>query len=192
MKRLKALVIAVLFVFFAAGAVYAAESQPITVTVTMAGVAISIGANNTWAIGTGITSSLDTNRQERTQVWNSGGILLDVTLLSSDATNWKLKTATDATGRDSFMLRAVFKHHDTTNVVPQDSFKTNDAVTLGAQDATTSLFFVSNANTGAGATGLALIPNDSVALWLWFKAPTVSTVTDEQTITLTVGGKTAD
>jgi len=188
MKRLKALVIVVLFVLFAAGAVYAAE---IEVTVTMMGIAISVGDNNDWAIGT-VTPSLDTNRQEATQVWNSGGILIDVTLLSSDATNWKLKTTTDATGKDSFMLRAIFRHRDTITVAIQDSFKTNDAVTLVAQDATNALFYVSNANTGASATGLALNPNDSVALWLWFKAPTVSTVTTPETLTVTVGGSVAN
>lgn len=188
MKKLTALVMAVLFVLFAFGIVYAAD---ISVTVTMATYTLNV-SNLTWAIGS-VTPSLDTNRQQVSHVWNTGGVNMDVTLLCTDATTWKLKSTTDASGKDSFLMRAIFADEDTTVAgVPQDSFKSNDALTTGAQEGTNALFYTTNCGSGADAAGLDMAANDSVSLWLWFKAPTTSTTAAEQTIAITVGGKVAD
>ena len=185
MKRLTALVIAVLFVLFAFGTVYAAD---ITVTVTMASFTLNV-SNTTWAIGQ-VTPSLDTNRQQVSHVWNTGGVNMDVTLLCGEGTNWKLG-ATAA--KDTFQMRAIFAHQDTTVAgIPQDSFLANDALTGGAQEGTNALFYTSNCGSGADAGGLDMAANDSASLWLWFKAPTTSTTDAEQTIAITVGGKVAD
>jgi len=190
MKRLMALVIAVMFVLLLAGTVYAAD---ITVSVTMTGYSLRV-TGTTWSI-LGLTPSLDTAKQTTTYVINDGGVMMDVTLLCGNSTNWFLKTTGDATGKDSFLMRAIFSWKDTTIAFAganADSFESGDAITGGAQEGTNALFYATNCGSGATADGLAIASNDSVRLWLWFKAPTTSSTVAQQDIGVTVGGKNKD
>jgi hypothetical protein len=190
MKRLTALVMAVLFVLFAFGTVYADDSQQITCTVTMLGVAITLNGPagyNSWAIGQVNPSQVKT-RAESTYVKNAGGVNMDVTFQGDSAATWK-EAATAA--KDTFRLRAVFASK-TTASISADSFLANDNATYIAQEGTSSLFYTSNCGSGADAGGLDIAAGDSITLWLQFQAPTTSTVTAEQTFHIVVGGKLAD
>jgi hypothetical protein len=186
MKRLMALVMVVLFVLFAAGTIYAAD--PITVTVTMTSYVVNVSATS-WAIGS-VTPSLDTVRQQKSYVWNSGGVLMDVTLLGTDATNWKQAAAV---ARDTFQMRAVFSYKDTVAAPAESKFAAEDTfTTTSAIEANATRYVYDNSGLGTTTNGIALDYADSVALWLYFKAPTTSTVAAEQSILVTVGGKVAD
>ena len=118
---------------------------------------------------------------------------MDVTLLSTDAAEtW---TIAGAAAPDVFQMRGIFSHPDTLKTffgADGDSFLASDDLTTCAQEGTNALFYTSNCGSGADAGGLDIGASDSVALWLWFKAPTSSTTAAEQTITVTVGGKVAD
>ena len=184
MKKLTALVIAVLLMLFLASTVYADD---ITVTVTMASFTLRI-TNTTWAIGT-VTPSLDTARQETSYVANDGGVNMDVTLLATDATDWSLASAV---APDTFAMRAIFAHPETAVGVIEDSLLLDDSLDTGAGEGNNTRFYSTNCGSGADAGGLDIAAGDSVSLYLWFQAPTSSAAGGEQTITVTVGGKVAD
>ncbi|MCJ7507594.1 MAG: hypothetical protein MUO85_02535 [candidate division Zixibacteria bacterium] len=186
MKRFVVLVIAVLFVLFAAGTIYAADA--VTVTVTMTGYVVNVDSTS-WAIGT-VTPSLDTVRQQKSYVWNSGGVLMDVLLSATNTTNWKLR-ATAA--RDTFQMRALFSHKDTTGAPSEGSFAAEDTLTTGsAIEPNATRYVWANGGLGTTTNGIPLDYGDSIGLWLYFKAPTTSSFNVPETLTVTVGSKVAD
>jgi hypothetical protein len=151
---------------------------------------VNVDSTN-WAIGS-VTPSLDTVRQWKSKVWNSGGVLMDITLLGTDATNWKMAAAV---ARDTFQMRAIFGNKDTTNVPAESKFGAEDTLTKapnGAIEPNATRYVFDTSNLGTTTNGIPLDYADTVALWLYFKAPTTSSYAAVQQMTVTVGGKVAD
>jgi len=178
MKGLMITVIVVVFIILLGTIQSSAQESDITVTVTMAGLSISCDST-AWHIGT--VSPYDTVYSTKMKITNTGGITLDFTLSLTNPADW---IASSSVGPDTFNMRAVIGHYDSTAV--ESDFTASDDLTTSVQAASATKFDftadVNGADVPAGAER---------SLWLRFQAPSTSTVGTEQSITVTLGCQAA-
>jgi hypothetical protein len=156
------------------GYALAATTAPVTITVTVEYLAVSV--DPTWAIGTVAVSSSSQNNAALV-ITNGGNLAEDFSLAQTKAANWTVGTAIADVGADKYVLAARL-------VVAKPAggaFVDNDVVTEVTQwcDGTTKF--------GNGGSNIAASGTQN--MWLLFKAPTSTGTGTQQTITLTVGCK---
>jgi hypothetical protein len=160
------------------GTAYAAQTENISVTVTIQNLSISL-SSNTWAIGT-VTAASTTQMTEADDitVTNDGNVDEDFTLELTDPAAW---TSGAAPGADVYTMSGLFCGAG--DAPGGADFEAADVITTATQTATATIF----GYAGGSADGVSVSAASSVDLWLEFQAPTSSSSFIEQTITVTVG-----
>ena len=162
--------ICVLVLAFWSSAAQAANPATIDVTVTIQN--LSVSATGPIAYGTVVASS-ETVSGSASTVTNDGNVTETYALKLTDPGGW---TATSgAPGSETYRLSAQFNSAEPT------------AVSFGADhDLTTSDQTCSGTIFAGDETGLSVAATGTRSLWFKFEAPTSTTVTTEQTITVTI------
>lgn len=156
-------------VFFAS-AVFAANPATIDVTVTVQN--ISISTTGPIAYGVVATSSTTVSASAST-VTNDGNVTETYDLKLINPGGW---TATSgAPGSETYRLSAQFNSSQPTAV----SFAADHDLTTTDQTSSATIF-------AGDETGLSVAAAATRSLWFKFEAPTSTTVTTQQTITVTL------
>lgn len=162
--------VALILLIFCTSAVYAANPATIDVTVTIQN--LSISTTGPIAYGTVTTSSTTVSASAST-VTNDGNVTETYDVKLTDPAGWT--AVSGAPGSETYRLSAQFN-------VAQPT-----AVSFGADHDLTTTDQTSSATIFAGdQTGLSVAASATRNLWFKFEAPTSTTVTTQQTITVTL------
>ena len=172
-KKISLFCVAVALCVFLAQPVFAASSDTVTISVTVSstlGVDITEGTLSLGSVGVGTTTTSPTG----VTITNTGSGANETYELSlTNPTGWTASQT--AAGVDTYMLCAAF-----------DTVGTSISWSA-ANDALSTTPVACSATKFAGnATGLSVPYNIARKLWFQFKAPTQSSITTLQAITLTV------
>jgi subtilisin-like proprotein convertase family protein len=116
----------------------------------------------------------------RFKVTNIGTQVEDFTLSLTNPSGW---TAGDTAGDEVYVLKGLFVGNGDT---PSSThFASDDVITTSVQSATASRF----GDAGMSANGHNVPANNSRYLWFQFQAPTATSITSEQAITVTIGAQ---
>lgn len=156
----------------------AAETGDIAVTVTAEKLDIALSAA-TWAIGTVKTSTTkQMSEADDITVTNNGNTTIDLSLKLTNPAGW---TAGSAAGANTYVLGGLFVAG--ADAPTAAGFTADDVITTTAVTASATQFGAA----GMTADGDDIAAAGTVDLWLQFKSPTSTTVTTQQSITVTVG-----
>ena len=159
-----------LAIVFCASAVHAINPATIDVTVTIQN--LSVSATGPIAFGTVLTSSTTVSASAST-VTNDGNVTETYDLKLTNPGGW---TATaGAPGSETYRLSAQFNAAAPTAV----SFAADHDLTTADQTSSATIF-------AGDQTGLSVAASGARSLWFKFEAPTSTTVTTQQTITVTL------
>lgn len=160
----------VLALVFWSSVVLAANPATIDVTVTIQN--LSVSATGPIAFGTVVASS-ETVSGSASTVTNDGNVTETYAVKLTNPGGWTATSA--APGSETYRLSAQFNSAQPT------------AVSFAADhDLTTSDQTCSGTILAGDETGLSVAASATRSLWLKFEAPTSTTVTTEQTITVTI------
>lgn len=159
----------VLVAMWAQGA-HAANPATISVTVTIQN--LSVSATGPIAFGTVLASSETVNSSAST-VTNDGNVTETYDIKLTNPGGWTATSA--APGSETYRLSAQFNATEPTAV----SFAADHDLTTTDQTSSATIF-------AGGQTGLSVAAAATRSLWFKFEAPTSTTVTTEQDITVTV------
>ena len=163
-------IICCLTLFFGASAIHAANPATINVTVTIQN--LSISTTGPIAYGVVAVSSATVSASAST-VTNDGNVTETYDIKLTDPAGW---TATSgAPGSETYRLSAQFNAAQPTAV----SFAANHDLTTTDQTSSGTIF-------AGDQTGLSVAASAARSLWFKFEAPTSTTVTTQQTITVTL------
>ncbi len=155
---------------FCASAVYAANPATIDVTVTVQN--ISISTTGPIAYGVVATSSTTVSASAST-VTNDGNVTETYDIKLTDPAGWT--AVSGAPGSETYRLSAQFNSSQPTAV----SFAADHDLTTTDQTSSATIF-------AGDETGLSVAAAATRSLWFKFEAPTSTTVTTQQTITVTL------
>lgn len=159
-----------LFLTFCTSAVYAANPATVSVTVTIQN--LSISTTGPVAYGTLLVSST-TVSTDSSHVINDGNVTETYDLKLTDPAGWT--AVSGAPGAEQYRLSAQFNATQPT------------AGSFGADHDLTTTDQTSSATIFAGdQTGLSVAASAALYLWFKFEAPTSTTVTTQQSITVTL------
>ena len=173
-KIILVLMVIGLFGFAVANIADAASTANITVTVTCRVLGVTVSPT-TWNIGLVETNSI--NLSTAFTVTNTGNAQQDFQLNAANSVGWTIGATP---GSEVFRMSAIFK-----DVAPVESnFIANDDLTTSAVTATAAIFCIDA--DAAGVKGYDVVAAATRNLWLRFQAPTSTTATAEQSITVTI------
>ena len=159
-----------LVIIFCASAIQAANPAMIDVTVTIQN--LSVSATGPIAFGIVLVSTTTVSGSAST-VTNDGNVAETYDLKLTDPAGW---TATSgAPGSETYRLSAQFSSSQPTAV----SFAADHDLTTSDQASTGTIF-------AGNETGLSVPAAATRSLWFKFESPTSTTVTTQQTITVTL------
>ncbi len=159
-----------LFLIFCTSAVQAANPATIDVTVTIQN--LSISTTGPIAYGVVATSSTTVSASAST-VTNDGNVTETYDVKLTDPAGWTATAA--APGAETYRLSAQFNAAQPTG----GSFAADHDLTTTDQTSSATIF-------AGDQTGLSVAASAARSLWFKFEAPTSTTVTTEQTITVTL------
>ena len=163
-------IICCLALLFSASVVHAVNPATISVTVTIQN--LSVSATGPIAFGTVLVSSTTVSSAAST-VTNDGNVTETYDMKLTDPAGW---TATSgAPGAETYRLSAQFNVAQPTAV----SFAADHDLTTTDQTSSGTIF-------AGDETGLSVAAAATRSLWFKFEAPTSTTVTTQQSITVTV------
>ncbi|MDI7258430.1 MAG: hypothetical protein QME90_00765 [Thermodesulfobacteriota bacterium] len=162
---------------------YAVSSGNVTVTVTIQNLSVSLSGATTWDLGTIPTSSVKTMTSlEKIIVTNDGNVTESFTLSLTNPSGW---AAGSTAGFNTYVMKGLFVS-TTDNPLPADfGADGNDVIETGIKTATDVNFGKTGSANGASVPSTA--GSNSRALWLQFSAPTSTSATTAQSITITIG-----
>lgn len=114
------------------------------------------------------------------KIINDGNIPENFTLNLTNPSVW---TAGDTPGNNVYVLKGLFVGSSDSPSITH--FKSDDVITTTPQGATSNRF----GDTAMSANGVSVPINDARYLWFQFQAPTSTSVTTPQTITVTIGAQ---
>ena len=159
-----------LALLFSATAIHAANPATITVTVTIQN--LSVSATGPIAFGTVLASSTTVSGSAST-VTNDGNVTETYDVKLTNPGGW---TATAGSpGSETYRLSAQFNGSQPTGV----SFDADHDLTTSDQTSSGTIF-------AGDETGLSVAASATRSLWFKFEAPTSTSVTSQQSITVTV------
>lgn len=155
-----------------------ANSEPLNVTVTKSALTVAVTATSPIAFGT-VTASSTTVSVSASTVTNQGNETQTYSLSLTNPTGWTAVQAVPAAGE--YCLSAMF---GTAQPAASSFSYANHALATGAPGpACTATKF---GNGTAGESGLSVPATETRSLWFKFEAPASTTVSGEQSITVTV------
>ena len=153
----------------------AADTATITVTVTCRSLGVTVSPT-TWAIP-GVVELNSINLSTAFTVTNTGNAQQDFRLNAANSADWTIGATP---GSNIFRMSAIFK--DTAPLATD--FIANDDLTTAAVTATAAIFCI-DADLPA-VKGYDVLAAATRNLWLRFQAPTATTATVSQSITVTI------
>ena len=154
----------------------AADTATITVTVTCRSLGVTVSPL-TWPLGVVNVNSI--NVSSAFTVTNTGNAQQDFQLNASVSAAWTIGAAP---GSEVFRMSAIFG--DATPPPVEGDFAAEDNLTTSAVTATATVFAITlEADTIKGFDVAAATTRN---LWLRFQAPTLTTATVQQSITVTI------
>ncbi|MFH1685993.1 MAG: hypothetical protein ABIE70_00550 [bacterium] len=158
-------------------AVEVLAANPATISVTVTIQSLSVTATGPLAFGTVLASS-ETVSTDSSHVVNAGNVAETYAIKLTNPGGW---TATSgAPGSETYRLSAQFNATKPTAV----SFDADTYLTTSDQTSSATIF-------AGDQTGLAVAASAARYLWIKFEAPTSTTVTTEQDITVTITASAA-
>ena len=163
-------IICSLALFFGASAIHAANPATISVTVTIQNLSIS----TTGPVAYGVVAvSSTTVSTDSSHVVNDGNVTETYDIKLTDPAGWT--AVSGAPGAEEYRLSAQFNATEPTSV----SFDADHDLTTSDQTSSATIF-------AGDQTGLSVAASAARYLWFKFEAPTSTTVTTQQSITVTL------
>ena len=155
------------------GLASAATTATVSITVTIQSLGVSVDTP-TWAIGT-IAAGADAQNNPAVVITNTGNVAEDFSLARTKAAAWTVGTTITGNIAETDVLAARLVASQ-----PAVGVYVNGDVIL------TSTTFADGA-TKFGNGGFNIAASGTQNMWMLFRAPSSTTATTQQTITLTVG-----
>jgi hypothetical protein len=158
--------------------VSAASTADITVTVTCR--LISVGVTpSSYAFGT-VNELSETVASTSIGISNNGNVNEDFELKLTNPAGWTaIQSGTPST--DQFICGGIFK---STAATTADYVDSEDMISTSYVEATANIFALNSGD--AGEKGYSVAAAGSRYLWLYFFAPSLTTVSTQQSITVTI------